>query len=240
MPRKICEPRPKSVSIKNWPAGERPREKMISLGVENLTSAELLAVLISSGTGHLNALDIGKELIRYFETLQQLAVAARSELMRVEGIGPAKALILQAAFQLSRNMQREMAQQKFHFFKQPGDVARFFIPQIGHLKQEVFISAMLDSAGRYLHSETIFKGTLNASLVHPREVFKSAIRFSAASIILIHNHPSGQLLASPEDLRVTRQLIATGKVLEIPVQDHLIIADDKYISLREEGGVFGE
>jgi DNA repair protein RadC len=114
------------------------------------------------------------------------------------------------------------------------------MPQIGHLKQEVFICALLDSAGKYIHSETIFKGTLNASLVHPREVFKSAIRFSAASIILIHNHPSGQLLASPEDLRITQQLIETGKILEIPVQDHLIIVVDNYISLREQGYRFGD
>jgi len=238
MTDKINEPRPRSVSLKSWPAGERPREKMISLGIENLTSAELLAVLISTGTDRLNALDIGQELLRRFETLEQLSAASRTELMKVEGIGPAKALILQAAFQLSRNMQRESAQQKLNFFKQPQDVARFYIPQIGHLKQEVFICALLDSAGKYLHSETIFKGTLNAALVHPREVFKTAIRFSAASIILIHNHPSGQLLASPEDLRITQQLIETGKILEIPVQDHLIIADNQFISLRECGCQF--
>jgi len=126
-----------------------------------------------------------------------------------------------------------------YYFKQPADVARYFIPQIGHLKQEVFISVSLDSAGKHVQSETISKGTLNASLVNPREVFKSAIRFSAASIILIHNHPSGQLIPSNEDLRITQQLIETGKVLEIPVQDHLIIAGDKYMSMREDGYLFG-
>jgi DNA repair protein RadC len=212
---------------------------MIALGAENLTSVELLAILISSGTDRLNAVEVGKQLIQRFERLDRLALASRTELMKVEGIGQAKALILQAAFQLSRNMQREAAQQKFHCFKQPADVAKFFIPQIGHLQQEVFIGALLDSAGKYIHSETISKGTLNASLVHPREVFKPAIRFSAASIILIHNHPSGQLVASTEDLRVTQQLIESGKLLEIPVQDHLIVAGDKYISLREDGYLFG-
>jgi DNA repair protein RadC len=240
MTRKICEPRPRSISLKSLPAGERPREKMLNMGTDTLSSAELLAVLISSGTGRLNALDIGKELIHRFESLDRLAGASQQELMKVEGIGQAKALILQAAFQLSRNMQQEKARQKFHFFKHPADVAGFFVPQIGHLQQEVFICAQLDSAGKYIHGETIFKGTLNASLVHPREVFKSAVRSSAASIILIHNHPSGQLQASPEDLRITRQLIDSGKILEIPVQDHIIIAGDRYLSLREDGVLFGE
>lgn len=238
MTKKICEPRLGSIPIKTWPSGERPREKMITMGAENLTSAELLSILISSGTNRLNALEVGKELIRRFESLENLAGASRSELMKVRGIGQTKALILQAAFQLTRSMQCESARQKLYYFKQPSDVALYFIPQIGHLKQEVFISASLDSAGKYVHSETISKGTLNASLVHPREVFKSAIRFSAASIILIHNHPSGQLIPSSEDLRITQQLIETGKVLEIPVQDHLIIAGNKYMSMREDGYLF--
>jgi len=205
------------------------------MGAASLSSAELIAILIGSGTGSISAIDLGKELLRRFATLENLSGASITELQKLKGIGCAKAVTLKAAFQLARNMQQEVARQKAKYVREPGDVANIFIPKIGHLKQEVFALALLDSAGRYINGEIITVGTLNASLVHPREVFRHAIAHSAASIILIHNHPSGQLIPSNDDLNVTTQLTETGRVLDIPVQDHIIVTNTKYISLREKG-----
>ncbi len=224
-----------SLPITEWPENERPREKLSLLGPESLSAAELIAILITTGSGKSSALDLGKNLLSTFGSLEDLASASISELEKVIGIGPAKAVTLKAAFQLSRNLDQEIAQKKLHYVREPADVASLFIPKLGHLKQEVFAIALLDSGGKYMLSEKITIGTLNASLVHPREVFKIAIKHSAASIILVHNHPSGQLSPSGDDLRVTQQLVETGKILEIPVQDHIIIANKKYISLRDLG-----
>ena len=222
-------------AITNWPEGERPREKLSTHGSENLSSAELLAILLSSGTPNFSAVDIGKELLKKFNTLENLSQASLAELQEQEGIGPAKAIILQAAFQLTRNMRKEIAEYQMVYFKNPADVADIFIPKIGHLKQEVFAIALLDAAGKYLHSRDITRGIVNASLIHPREVFRIAIKEAAAAVILVHNHPSGQLNPSREDLSITRQLVESGELIDIPVRDHLIIAGNDYISLKESG-----
>ena len=221
--------------ISEWPEGERPREKLISMGADALSPAELIAILIATGVGNISALDLGKQLLRKFHSLEELAAASITEMNSIKGIGMAKAVTLKAAFQLSRILDQEIARRKLEYVREPADVARIFIPRLGHLKQEIFAVAMLDTAGKYLLSKKITVGTLNASLVHPREVFKSAIRQSAASIILVHNHPSGQLTPSGEDLRITKQLVETGRILDIPVQDHLIIAGNRFVSLKEEG-----
>ena len=222
-------------SITRWPEGERPREKLTLIGAENLSSAELIALLLSSGTHNLNAVDIGKELIKKFDTLENLSQASLEELQEMEGIGPAKAITLQAAFQLSRNMQKEKAKNQIMYCKNPADVAKIFIPKLGHLKQEIFSIALLDSAGKFLRDREITRGIINASLIHPREVFRVAIKEAATSVILVHNHPSGQLNPSNDDLSITRQLVAAGETIGIPVKDHLIIAGNKYLSLKEAG-----
>jgi DNA repair protein RadC len=235
MNRRVKEKIPTHVPISKWAPPDKPREKLLKLGAENLSSTELLAILISSGTSRYSALDIGKELLRQFSTLERLSNASSTELEQVMGIGTVRAVTLLAAFQLSRNMLREIAEEKPVFFQNPIDVARIFIPQIGYLKHEVFAVAHLDSAGKYINNEIISRGTLDASLVHPREVFKSAIRNAAAAIIVIHNHPSGQLTPSREDLTVTNRLIEAGNVLEIPLHDHIIVNQTQHISLREKG-----
>jgi DNA repair protein RadC len=222
-------------SISRWPVGERPREKLILVGAENLTSAELIALLLSSGTANLNAVDIGKELIKRFDTLENLSQASLEELKEMEGVGPAKAITLLAAFQLSRNMHKEKAENQIMYCHNPADVAKIFIPKLGHLKQEIFSIALFDSAGKFLRDREITRGIINASLIHPREVFRAAIKDAATSVILVHNHPSGQLSPSGEDISITRQLVAAGETIGIPVHDHLIIAGNKYISLKETG-----
>jgi DNA repair protein RadC len=221
--------------IRYWPESERPREKLIKNGAAALSSAELLAILIASGTSRLSALDVARLLLEQFHTLDTLANASLQELQKIEGIGPAKAITLKAAFQISNHRLKELAEKKHLYFKQPNDVAQFFIPEIGYLKQEIFAIALLDASGKFIHKETISRGILNASLVHPREVFKEAIKRSAAAIILVHNHPSGDLKPSQEDIKITQQMLQSGQLLSIPVYDHLIIAGEKYISLKEEG-----
>lgn len=233
--RRLYLIKPNEKSITNWPERDRPREKLFHLGAENLSSAELLAILIASGTRKQSALDLGKALVRRFNTLENLSQASIEELQMLDGIGPAKAITLLASFQLSRNMKLEMAENQIVYFKSPADVAGIFIPKLGHLKQEVFSIALLDSAGKYIYSRDITRGTINASLIHPREVFRVAIKEAAAGIILVHNHPSGQLRPSKEDLSVTRQLVEAGEVVGISVKDHLIIAGNQFISLKEEG-----
>ena len=222
-------------SIIDWPDGERPREKLANLGADKLSAAELLAILLSSGTAKLNAVEIGKELLRKFQTLERLSAASLEEIKEIEGIGQAKAVILQAAFQLSRNMHQQIAENQVIYFKCPEDVAKIFIHNIGHLKQEVFYIALLDSAGKYIRNREITRGILNASLVHPREVFRIAIKEAASAIILVHNHPSGELKPSKEDLAITKQLVEAGQLIDIPVRDHLIIAGNQYFSLNEAG-----
>jgi len=222
-------------SITRWPESDRPREKLAILGAENLSSAELIALLLSSGTQNLTAVDIGKELLKKFDTLENLSQASLEELREMEGIGPAKAITLHAAFQLSRNMQSEIAKNQTAYCKNPADVAKVFIPKLGHLKQEIFSIALLDTAGKFLRDREITRGIINASLIHPREVFRVAIKEAATSVILVHNHPSGQLDPSNEDLSITRQLVEAGETIGIPVQDHLIIAGNKYLSLKEAG-----
>jgi len=221
--------------ITDWPTDERPRDKLLLKGSESLSSAELIAILLATGTGKTTAVDIGKSLLNKFGSIEKMSQASLNELTEISGIGPAKAITLMAAFQLSRNMHKEVAEKEFTYFKQPSDVAKVFIPMLGHEKKVVFAIALLDSAGKYMWSEKITVGTLNASLVHAREIFKPAIKHSAASVILIHNHPSGQLVPSAEDLKITKQIVEAGKILEIAVHDHLIVTQDSYISLKEEG-----
>ncbi len=221
--------------ITDWPEDERPREKLLSKGADSLSSAELIAILLATGTGKTTAVDIGKLLLKKFGSIEQMSQASMNELTEIPGIGPAKAITLMAAFQLSRNMHKEVAEKEFKYFKQPSDVAKIFIPMLGHEKKEVFAIALMDSAGKYMWSEKITVGTLNASLVHAREVFKPAIKHSAASVILVHNHPSGQLVPSAEDLKITKQIVEAGKLLDISVHDHLIVTLESYLSLKEEG-----
>lgn len=221
--------------ITDWPENERPREKLLNKGSDALSSAELIAILLGTGTGKTTAVDLGKALINKFGSIEQMSQASIRELIDIQGIGHAKAITLLAAFQLSRNMQKEVAEKEFIYFKQPSDVAKIFIPMFGHEKKEMFAIALMDSAGKYMRSEKISMGTLNASLVHAREIFKPAIKHSAASIILVHNHPSGQLTPSAEDLKITKQIVEAGKLLDINVHDHLIVTQDSYVSLKEEG-----
>ncbi|HBG15861.1 MAG TPA: hypothetical protein DDW93_03700 [Firmicutes bacterium] len=221
-------------SIKNLPSEERPRERLEKVGAENLSNAELMAIILRTGTFDLSVLGMAKLLLAEFQTLQRLSTASIGELSTVKGMGKSKAIQLLAAFELGKRLQTSEFTQD-DSFSSPQEVARFLMPRLRFLDQENFITIHLNTKNRFITSETITIGTLDASLVHPREVFKAAIRQSSASLILAHNHPSGDPRPSKEDLNLTRRLKEAGDLLGIPILDHLIIGNNKYYSMKEEG-----
>jgi DNA repair protein RadC len=221
--------------ITDWPEQERPREKLIQKGADFVSSAELIAILLGNGSAKINALETAKLLLKKFDTLNGLSMASLAELQQIPGIGPAKSVTLLAAFQLYRNMQKETAEKIVAKYTNPAQVAEIYQPLLGHLKKECFYVIMLDSAMKKIADVEISKGLLNASLVHPREVFNPAIKNSAKGVILIHNHPSGTLEPSTEDIKITNRLVESSVILGIPVFDHLIIASTGYFSFKENG-----
>jgi len=232
--RKVSESSFYHTKIKDWPRNERPREKLINHGPEFLTEAELLAILIGSGSGRVTALDLAKTLFIEKRTLRNLAGMAVADLKQFKGIGDARAVAIAAAFELARRLQSSPEIER-KMIRSPADIAEQFIPSLRDLQQEVFIVVLLNSANKIIREVTITKGLLNSSLTHPREVFRHAIVEHAASVILMHNHPSGNPEPSQEDISITKQIIEAGKVVGIPVHDHLIIAGGNFTSFAERG-----
>jgi DNA repair protein RadC len=223
-----------SYKISRWPKNERPRERLLQDGSQHLTEAELLGILIGKGTRKKTAIDLARELLDRYESLQKLFSRSPSELMTVKGIGPAKAAILSAAFQLVRRIQSGKDADR-PVFKRSSDVAGHYLPLMRDLRKEVFKVLLLNRANRFIKEVFISEGTLDASVVHPRDVFKEALLEPAAGVILIHNHPSGNPSPSDEDLRITKQLVEAGRLLGIKVYDHIILAGESYRSLADEG-----
>lgn len=218
--------------IKDWPEEERPREKLLNRGAQILSDSELLALFIGSGSGGITAVDVAKRLLVEYQSLSGLASAGAAEISRMKGIGPARGARILAAFELARRVEGCPPAKKPRI-RTPADVARLFAPKLRDLKRETFHVLLLDSGNRVLRDVAITEGTLNASLVHAREVFKPAIDYLAAGVILLHNHPSGEAEPSNEDCAITRQLVLSGKIMSIPVLDHVIIAGDSYYSFAE-------
>jgi len=203
-------------------------------GVEGLSDAELLALIIRSGVPGSTIHDLALSLIDQFGGLRRLATRNIREISRVRGMGPAKSAGLLAAFEIGRRAAAGGRTTR-QTINAPGDVERLYGPRLRHLKHEVFLVLLLDSANHLLRDVTVSSGILNSSLVHPREVFHPAILEPAAGVILLHNHPSGNPEPSGEDLRITRQLAEAGRILGIPVHDHVIIADSVATSFAERG-----
>jgi len=220
-------------TIKNWPEGERPREKLLNFGASMLSDAELLALLIGSGTRELTAVDLAKGLIQEFDGLTNLAAKSSAELTRFKGVGPASSTRILAAFELGRRVEGKEKTRKQ--IRSPEDIVAFARPAYRGINRELFKVVLLDNGNKVIREETISQGTLNASLVHPREVFKTAVDHLAAGIVLMHNHPSGEPSPSIEDKKLTGQMVEASKVMGIPVLDHIIIAKEKYFSFAKEG-----
>jgi DNA repair protein RadC len=223
-----------SYKITRWPKKERPRERLLQNGPQPLTEAELLGILLGKGTRMKTAIDLGRELLDRYESLQKLFSRSPSELMKIKGIGSAKAATLSAAFELVRRIQSQGNIAKMSF-KRSSDVANHYLPLMRDLRKEVFKVLLLNRANRLVKEVAISEGTLEASIVHPRDVFREALLEPAAGIILIHNHPSGNPSPSEEDLRITQQLVEAGRLLGIKVYDHIILAGESYRSFADEG-----
>ena len=223
-----------SYKITRWPKKERPRERLLQQGPQALTEAELLGILLGKGTRKKTAIDLARELLDQQESLPKLFSRSPSELMKIKGIGSAKAATLSAAFELVRRIQSQSHIPKASF-KRSSDVANHYLPLMRDLRKEIFKVLLLNRANHLMKEVTISEGTIEASIVHPRDVFHEALLELATGIILIHNHPSGNPSPSEEDLRMTKQLVEAGRLLGIKVYDHIILAGENYRSLADDG-----
>ncbi|MBM4167589.1 MAG: JAB domain-containing protein [Ignavibacteria bacterium] len=219
--------------IRDWPEGERPREKLSRHGANSLTEAELLAILIRTGTRGATAVDVAKKLLSETRSLRELARMNVSDLTR-RGIGPARAATIVAAFELHRRIPPDDTA-KLPTISSPEDVVHWFLPKLTDLMHEEFWVLLLSSSNKLLKALRVTVGTLNTSLVHPRECFHEALKEKAAAVVFMHNHPSGNAEPSQEDITITRQLVESGRILGIPVHDHIIIAGSRYVSFAERG-----
>ncbi|MDQ3222319.1 MAG: DNA repair protein RadC [Gemmatimonadota bacterium] len=214
---------------------DRPRERLWSLGAAALTTAELLAILLGTGGAGQDVLELSWRLLEVSDgSLRRLAQRPSAELLRLHGIGPSKAARLLAAFELGARGARE-ERPRVHRIREPEDVLRLFGNRLRDLQVEEFHLLALDSQSQVLREVLITRGLLNSSLVHPREVFRPAIAEAAAGIIVVHNHPSGDPTPSAEDRAATKQLVAAGQLLDLPVYDHVIIAGDRFVSFAAAG-----
>lgn len=223
-----------SILIKDFPEEERPRERFMLKGAESLTNQELIAILIQTGSKDESALDVANRLLHHFNGLRILKDSTLDELKAIKGIGTAKGLQLLAALELGRRVSK-LAFKERYAIRSPGDAAKYLMDEMRFLSQEHFICLYLNTKNIVMHKQTIFIGSLNASIVHPREVYKEAIKRSAASVICLHNHPSGDPSPSREDVEVTRRLAESGKIIGIDLLDHIIIGENKFVSLKEKG-----
>lgn len=229
-----------NIRIKDLPDGERPRERLVSLGAEALRNAELLAILLRTGSRGASALQLAEELLRRFRSLDSLAQASLDELRQTKGVGQDKAIALKSAFTLAQRLAQEIRGDK-PLLDTPERVADFLREENRLYQVEHFQVLLLNTRRKLIRKDDICQGTLDTIIVHPREVFHLAIAAHAAAIVLVHNHPSGDPTPSEADIKVTRDLIRAGQVLKIDVLDHIILgrrteerARD-YVSLRELG-----
>lgn len=222
--------------IKDWPEDERPREKLLNRGAESLSDAELLALVLRTGeaTTKTSAIDHARILLKRFGSLRKLADASVSEMCQVKGIGPAKAAEIQAVFQIARRFASESFQcgERFTCSR---DIFRHYHERLRDHKKEVFLALLLDSKNRVIREVRISEGSLNASIVHPREVFSPVVRESAAAVLFVHNHPSGDPTPSREDLEITSRLKDAGNLMGVRVLDHIIIGSGEYVSFVDQG-----
>ncbi|WP_114603206.1 DNA repair protein RadC [Staphylococcus sp. EZ-P03] len=222
------------MNIKQLPDCDKPREKLVTKGADKLSESELLAILINTGTKGKSSVELAQDLLHLTTNLKDLKLLSLDDMTQVKGIGLYKAVILKAAFELGERMNAPDQKEKVKI-NSPQDAADYFMSRMMHLKHEQFEVLFLNSKNIVIRHEVIFVGTLNSSVVHPREVFKAAIKWSSNAIIVVHNHPSGDVTPSKEDIRTTQRLQECGRVLGIEVLDHIIIGDAKYLSMVEKG-----
>ncbi len=220
--------------IRYWPESERPRERLLSRGGDALSDAQLLAILLRTGDQGISALDLAIALMDRFGGLSGIEAASVSELCEIKGVGPAKAAQLKAALEIARRLGRDGGEAK-PAFHGGADVYKFLAPAMSGLPHEEFRVLLLDTKHRLLREKTVSRGTLAGTAVDPREVFSAAVRERAAAVVCGHNHPSGDPAPSSEDRAFTARLLESGRVLGIPLLDHVVIGRDGYFSFAEAG-----
>lgn len=223
------------IMIRDLPDDEKPRERLIAYGPAALATAELLAIILRVGVTGLSAVTLAQHLLRQFDGLTGLHRASVQEIAaQVRGLGPAKAAQIKAALELGRRLHLASAGERVQV-KSPADAAAVLMPDLALLEQEHLRLLLLDTKNFVLASPTLYKGSLNSSIVRVGELFREAIKINAAGLIVAHNHPSGDPTPSPEDIRVTREIVQAGKLLDIEVLDHLVIGHHRFVSLKERG-----
>jgi DNA repair protein RadC len=223
-----------SVAIKEMPSEERPRERLLHFGAQALSSAELLAIVLRTGTKERSAVGLAEHLLSVHGGLRGVANATVDELAQVKGLGPVKGVQIAACVELGKRLGAYTEDSR-PMIRTPEDVARLLMPELRDSRKEHFKSLLLDTKNRVLKNVTVSVGTLDASIVHPREVFKDAIAVSAAAMIVAHNHPSGDPTPSNEDRIVTSRLCEAGRVVGIEVLDHVVLGDGRWVSLKQLG-----
>lgn len=223
-----------TVMVRDLPEEERPREKLIRRGAASLSDTELLAILLRTGTSSVSVIHLAEEVLAKYQDkgLVSIMNISPQEIATVHGVGLAKAATIVAAVELGRRLSTKAAQ-KLEKIEGPEDVARYASPILRFEQKEHFLVMLLDVRNRVLAMPTVSVGSLTASVAHPREIFREAIRYSAANMILLHNHPSGDPMPSREDVQLTKQMMKAGEIMGIPVLDHVIIAGDGFLSLKE-------
>jgi DNA repair protein RadC len=224
-------------SILNLPPEDRPRERLHRYGAEAMSTAELIAVIVGSGTKGSPVLQLAHELVARFGGLQGLSEATVEELCEIRGLGLAKAIQLKAAFSLGVRLSNQVTGCRYRI-ENPIHAYHLVKEELGREKREIFVALLIDTKGYLISQHVVSIGTLSQALVHPREVFYPAIRHKAASMILAHNHPSGDPTPSQEDYDVTASLVRAGSLMSIPIHDHIVVGRNSFISLREKGFAF--
>jgi DNA repair protein RadC len=218
--------------VHDLPLSERPRERLSRLGSEALSSQEILALILGRGTKGESVIVTAQKLLIRFGNLKNLASASIEELTQIKGIGPAKAAQIKATFELSKRLENSSSETTKITVKSPEDVVKTARNLLKGKKKEHFLVICLDTRNHLIKTSTVSIGSLDCSIVHPREVFKDAISSSAASVIFIHNHPSGDPTPSEDDIKMTKRLIEAGEIIGIEVLDHIIICDSEHLSMK--------
>ncbi|MGB8216293.1 MAG: DNA repair protein RadC [Candidatus Methanoperedens sp.] len=224
-----------NIRIRDMRAEERPRNRLLDKGPTSLSDSELLSIILRTGSKKENAINLAQRILSQFNS-RELSRADIHQLMKISGIKQSKACQITAVFEIARRLEAFVGEDKPKI-NSPEDVYRRLYPYMRESKKESFIELSLDTKNQIIREDTISIGSLNANVVHPREVFKIAVTYSAAHIIVAHNHPSGDPTPSREDIEITKQLVGAGKMMGIDVLDHVIIGDGRHFSMKEAGHI---
>ena len=223
-----------SLPMRELPMDSLPRERLLKIGAHSLADHELLALIWRTGTSTENVLDLARRAITEFKGLTELHLAPIEEITRLHGIGPAKAVELKAALELGQRVMRAPLEQR-KVVRSPADIAELMMLKLAHLEQEYLYVVLLNTKNHVIDDVEVYRGSVNQSQVRISEIFREPIRRNAVNIVLVHNHPSGDPTPSPDDVRLTEQLVQAGKLLDITVLDHVVIGSGRYVSLKERG-----